>query len=460
MSTANKTPFGAFCIAAAGSGDGKTTISLALMRAIAKRGLTVQPFKCGPDYIDPSFHNFACHRKSRNLDSWMIGAEEVKKSFASASADADFAVIEGVMGMFDGAKPGKLEGSTAKIAILTDTPVILVVNCKGMAGSIAAIVKGFTEFCPQIRVIGVIANKVGSPGHAEILRQSLDLAQLPPLLGYFLRNEKWKMPERHLGLVPFAENSLPDQWFEQLAEAAEEYCDLDKIISLAQIPRPTTPKIEPQKTRVRLALALDNAFHFYYEDNLDMLRRLGVKLIPFSPLHDTKLPPDIDGIYLGGGFPEMFAAELERNTEMRQNIKKFHQEEGFIYAECGGFMYLSESITGDNGQQHNMCGLVPGHTTMTGRLRSLGYRKAQSINETFFGPAGTIFRGHEFHWSDIEYNQETTPLWQVCKVDSTEQSPAGYQEKNLFASYIHLHFASNPTAIETLVENLAKAQKQ
>ncbi len=389
-----------------------------------------------------------------------MGENEVKESFSRNCAEADFAIIEGVMGMFDGARPGRLEGSTAKIALLTQTPVILVVNCRGMAGSIAATVKGYTEFCRQIKVIGVIANKTGSAGHADILREALELAGLPPLLGHFPRNEKWKMPERHLGLVPFAENTLPDQWFEQLAEAAEEYCDLERIVSLSQLPRPASPPATHREKRVRLAYALDDAFHFYYEDNLDLLRGLGVELIPFSPLCDHTLPDGINGVLLGGGFPEIFAAELDKNTAMRQAIRDFHAAGGFIYAECGGFMYLSESITDDAGKTHQMCGLVPGHTAMTGRLRSLGYREARSLEDSLWGAAGTLLRGHEFHWSDITFERQVTPLWQAARADGGESHPAGYRDGNLYASYIHLHFASNPAAVAKLVENLVKARRQ
>ena len=454
MAIAKQRPFGAFCVAAAGSGEGKTTISLALMRALTRRGLTVQPFKCGPDYIDPSFHDFACRRKSRNLDDWMMGENEVKKSFAVNTSDADCAVIEGVMGLFDGAQPGQLQGSTANIALLTDTPVILAVNCRGMAGSIAATVKGYAEFCPRLRVIGVIANRTGSDSHADILRQALELAGLPPLLGHLPRNEAWKMPERHLGLVPFAENTLPDPWFEKLADAVEQYCDLDRIIELVQLPRPVVPTLTVRSPQARLAIALDEAFHFYYADNLDCLRRHGIETVPFSPLRDIALPPDIDGVYLGGGFPEMFAAELEGNESMRTALRDFHAAGNFIYAECGGFMYLSENITDATGATRKMCGLLPGRTTMNGRLRSLGYREARTVADTPFGPAGTTWRGHEFHWSDIEYTGTVMPLWHIAAADGRNLGGTGVRDHQLFASYIHLHFSSNPEATAGLADYL------
>ena len=447
--------FSALCIAGTSSGDGKTTVTLAMLRALARRKLTVQPFKCGPDYIDPTFHNIAAHRNSRNLDCWMMGAEQVKKSFAGGIADTDCAVIEGVMGMFDSAAPGSLEGSTAEVAALLDVPVILTVNCRGMAGSIAAIVKGYTEFCDKVKVIGVIANMAGSETHAAILRRALELANLPPLLGYLPRNENWALPERHLGLVPFIENEKSDEWFEQLGEAAEQYFDLDRILALCRM-----KKLEPLKktsvpARLRLAVARDEAFHFYYQDNLDILRENGFELVNFSPIHDHRLPDNIKGIYLGGGFPEVFAAELEKNSSMRQAIKNFAADGGAIYAECGGFMYLTEKLTDNAGNSMAMCGIIPALTFMGTRLGSFGYREAKTCKDSFFGQAGTILRGHEFHWSDTEFTAPVEPLWLTRgSHPEAEWSPCGYHSGNVCASYIHLHLASNPAAVAAMLQHL------
>ncbi len=442
------TGFSALCIAGTSSGDGKTTVTLALLRALVKRKLAVQPFKCGPDYIDPTFHNIAAHRHSRNLDCWMMGAEQVKQSFANGIIDTDCAVIEGVMGMFDSAAPGSLEGSTAEIAALLEVPVILTVNCRGMAGSIAAIVKGYTEFCDNVKVIGVIANMVGSETHAAILRQALELAKLPPLLGYLPRNEKWALPERHLGLVPFIENEKSDEWFEQLGEAAEKYFDIDHIVELCRMAKiqPAPKTLLPAKAR--LAIAMDEAFHFYYQDNLDILQENGFELINFSPIHDERLPDNIQGIYLGGGFPEVFAAELERNTRMRQALKDFAGNGGIIYAECGGFMYLTEKLTDNAGHSMAMCGIIPAHTYMGNRLGSFGYREVKTCKDSCWGPAGTLFRGHEFHWSDAEFTAQMAPLWlKKGSHAGDEWSPCGYHSNNVCASYIHLHFASNRHAV-------------
>lgn len=447
--------FSALCIAGTSSGDGKTTVTLALLRALVRRKLTVQPFKCGPDYIDPTFHNIAAHRYSRNLDCWMMGAEQVEKSFASGIADVDCAVIEGVMGMFDSAAPGSLEGSTAEVAVLLDVPVILTVNCRGMAGSIAAIVKGYTEFCDKVKVIGVIANMTGSETHAAILRRALELANLPPLLGWLPRNEKWALPERHLGLVPFIENEKSDEWFEQLGEAAEQYFDIDRILALCRTEKIKPPQKASYPAKLRLAVAEDEAFHFYYQDNLDILRENGFELVNFSPIHDPRLPDNIQGIYLGGGFPEVFAAELEQNSGMRQAIKDFAANGGAIYAECGGFMYLTEKLTDNAGKAMAMCGIIPAHTFMGDRLGSFGYREAKTCKDSFFGPAGTVFRGHEFHWSDIEFNCRAEPLWLTKgSHPEAEWSSCGYHAGNVCASYIHLHFASNQAAIASMLHNL------
>lgn len=445
--------FNSICLAAVGSGSGKTTISLALMRAFLLRGLAVQPFKCGPDYIDPAFHALAARRNSRNLDCWMMGEVGVKESFSRASADADCAVIEGVMGLFDGAEPGKLTGSTAEVAIVTGSPVVLIIDCRGMAGSIAAVVKGCCEFNPQLRVIGVIANKTGSERHAQILRESLSCAGLPPLLGHFPRDERWIMPERHLGLVPCEENRLPESWFEGLAAAAEEHCDLDQLLRLSLIPRPEQPDKIPVSSGARLAVARDEAFSFYYEDNLELLRSAGLDLVEFSPLRDQALPDNINAVYLGGGFPEMFAADLSANTAMRESIRNFGENDGIILAECGGFMYLAESLTDVDGRTYSMCGLVPGQAVMTGRLHTLGYREAVVVADGLFGEAGTLWRGHEFHWSEMRMPDATSPLWRCRGTGGGEWHDSGYRRKNIYAGYIHLHFSSNPE----MAVRLAKA---
>lgn len=453
----SKSEINAVCLAGTSSGDGKTTVTLALLRALYRRGLAVQPFKCGPDYIDPTFHNIACKEISRNLDCWMMGKEQVMKSFANATAGKNCAVVEGVMGLFDSSKPGSLEGSTAETASVLGIPVILVINCRGMAGSIAAMVKGYSEFCRDLKVIGVIANKVGSKNHARILSEALDSAGMPPLLGYLKRNEKWTLPERHLGLVPFVENEKSEQWFDELADEAEKCFDIEKIIELSQITvNGTVTKIKNTDIRARLALARDEAFHFYYEDNLDMLRESGIELLEFSPLHDKALPENIGGIYIGGGFPEAFAEKLAENSSMRKNIKAFAEKGGIIYAECGGFMYLSSCLHRD-GKKYDMCGVIPAEIHMGQRLRSLGYREVKTCSDTFLGPAGTIMRGHEFHWSGEESTERVASAFLYRTVSQNEYSEeCGYANKNVLASYIHLHWASFPEAVQNFSKALSE----
>ncbi len=449
--------FSAFCVAGTGSGDGKTTVTLGLLRALATRGVRVQPFKCGPDYIDPTFHNIATGQLSRNLDGWMMGTEQVEKSFAAASAGKSCAVVEGVMGLFDSSRPGTLKGSTAEICLTLELPVVLVVNARGMAGSIAAIAKGYAEFHPELKVAGVVANKVGSDNHARILKEALDMAGMPPLLGYLKRNDKWILPERHLGLVPSTENPKTGEWFDALASEAEQCFEIDKILELSRIDRPVFARDKvPVTADARLAVARDEAFHFYYEDNLNALRENGVELIEFSPLRDQLLPDNIGGIYIGGGFPESFAGELENNQAMREAIREFADMGGIVYAECGGFMYLAEKIIAD-GQTYEMCGVVPAEIDMGKQLRFLGYREVKTCCDSFFGPAGTVMRGHEFHWSSEVFTGKEHPAFHFRTASQSGFSgECGYINNNVLASYIHLHWASCPQVLKKFTASLCR----
>ncbi len=442
--------FSAFCIAATHSGSGKTTITLALLRALQRCGLKVQPFKCGPDYIDPGFHQQAAGRESINLDTWMMGEKGVKESFARACTGREIAVLEGVMGLFDGFSASSLVGSSADCARLLNLPVILVVDAKGMAGSIAPLVKGFCGFHNEVKIAAVIANNVGSESHTKILQDALAQADLPPLLGGLPKNPEWELKERHLGLTPFLENKKSAAWFESLADAVEKFVDIDKLLELTKIKRPELSQRSSQPVtdnKVRLALARDSAFHFYYPDNLYLLRQAGFEIVEFSPLTDKSLPEGTRMVMLGGGFPEMFAAELAANQEMRQAIKDFADNDGFIYAECGGFMYLGESLTNSAGETFPLCGVIPGDSKMTPKLRSLGYREVTTLAETPFGPVDTTMRGHEFHWSEMELQQSCPPLYRQQSRRGGEKL-CGVHVRNVFASYIHLHFISTPQVIQ------------
>ncbi|MDD5697954.1 MAG: cobyrinate a,c-diamide synthase [Victivallaceae bacterium] len=444
--------FSSFCIAGSSSGDGKTTVAVALLRALYRRGLSVQPFKCGPDYIDPTFHRIACKRQGRNLDAWMMGPEAVRVAFANACVDADCAVVEGVMGLFDGAAPDALEGSTAQIAALVNSGIILTVNARGLGGSIAALVKGYAEFDRNTRIIGVIANQVGSEKHAALLAAALRAADLPPLLGFLPRNAAWELPERHLGLVPFTENVKDAAWFDGLADAAEQYFNIDLILRLSRVSKPAGIEF-PVRNRPKfsMGLAMDQAFHFYYPDNLELLERRGFELVPFSPLTAKALPENCAALYVGGGFPEEFAAGLAANIPLRRAVKAFS---GTILAECGGYMYLSEALNG-----HEMCGAIPARTVMGGSLRALGYRRAETRQDSFLGPAGVLVRGHEFHWSDID-ESNLPPAWHCARADGSPVGDCGFGSKNIIAGYIHIHFASNPEIADNWYDYIEQENKR
>lgn len=438
-----KTSFHAFCIASTQSGGGKTTVSLALMAALAAQGKHVQAFKCGPDYIDPSFHRQATGRPSFNLDTWMMGKEGVRAQWARHAYGADVAVCEGVMGLFDGRTPESLEGSTADCALVLGLPVLLVVQARGMAASIAAVVRGFSRLNPDLNVAGVIANGVGSESHAAILRKALSHHGLPPLVGAFPKNGSWTLPERQLGLVPAEEEAKQKSWFSQLAEAARNHVDWEMLMSLTETVRPEPPETAARQMafRGRLAVARDNAFCFYYEDNLEHLRNMGWETVFFSPLEDRAIPENTDALYLGGGYPETFAERLEHNRPMRESIRRFAREGGEIFAECGGYMYLCHELVLPNGTVKKMCGVIDGTASMGQKLRSLGYREALLETPTPFRLAFTRARGHEFHWSRIELHRPYPPLYSVTGKDGNT-SREGVADGNVRAGYIHLYWGA------------------
>lgn len=443
--------FRSFCIAGTHSGVGKTTITLGLLAALRGRGLKVQPFKCGPDYIDAGHHTMAAGRTSRNLDTWMMGEEAVRSSFARASHNADAAVVEGVMGLFDGASSQSEEGSTAHVCRLLNMPVILVVDARAMARSIAALVHGFTSFDAELRVVGVIANRVGSESHAAILRDSLESAGLPPLLGALPKADNWAMDERHLGLVTAAESGDRQAWFHALAEGIEKHVDLDRLLAQSTANHPMTndaPQAQMTNDQFpRMGIACDEAFQFYYEDNLDRLRQHGVDIVPFSPLHDSALPPGLAGLYIGGGYPELHGERLSANHAMRNAVRAFADNGNPIYAECGGLMYLCEVLRDQRGREWAMCGVLPACTRMESRLRRLGYVEAETLHDGMFGPRGTRIRGHEFHWSHLlSMEDDVAPAFSTRSARDSACSQTGLKRGNVWASYVHVHLASNPEA--------------
>jgi cobyrinic acid a,c-diamide synthase len=444
-------------IAGSGSGVGKTSLTLGLARWLARQGLRVQTFKVGPDFLDPSYLAMASGRTCYNLDGWMTSREYVRRLFARATADADVALVEGVMGMFDGASPRTLEGSTAEIAQWLAAPVLLVVNAHGAARSLAATVKGFAEFEPGVRVAGVVANQGGSPHHRAWLAESFSQAATVPLLGMLPRGSLPALPSRHLGLVA-AEQANLGQGIDQLADACGEHLNVPALVQLARsaesfdvddallAPRQATPA-----RKVRLGIARDEAFHFYYPDNLEALADAGAEWVPFSPLGDAGLPADLDGLYLGGGYPEAHATRLADNRSMLADVRQFAASGRPIYAECGGLMYLGRMLTCLDGARHAMAGVLPIETAMLEKLKLLGYAEVAWAADSLWGAAGQLARGHEFHYSEITAEPGPADGWQPAyTVRRTRAEPArgGFLRNRVLAGYVHLHWASRPEAID------------
>jgi cobyrinic acid a,c-diamide synthase len=450
-----------FVIAAPASGSGKTTVTLALLAALRRRGLEVAPFKVGPDFIDPGHHAAASGRPSRNLDPWMCGTDEVRHSFAVGGAGAEVAVIEGVMGLFDGVAGGSEEGSTAAIAKLLNAPVILVIDAKGQARSVAALIKGFAEFDPDLDVAGVILNRVASPRHAELLRAAhASVADLPPLLGVLSRESQVALPERYLGLVTAEAAPENAVFYERLAEWFEAGVDVEQLLNCRSGLKSVLVhdrRLEPAAAtpdRVRIAVARDEAFSFCYPENLERLEAAGAEIEFFSPLRNGHLPPGISGIYLPGGYPELYAPQLAANLPLLQAIRTAASAGMPIYAECGGLIYLSGGVSGttvDNFQP--FVALFPAAARMLPQRKALGYRQIIFRFDTILGPAGTMARGHEFHYSEVAIAAEVPRSYAVSRGDGQVLEDEGYVLNNVLASYVHLHFASNPTLAAGLVQS-------
>lgn len=456
----------AVVIAGAGSGVGKTSIALGVAAALRRRGLRVQPFKVGPDFLDPTYLSRAAGRTCYNLDGWMTRREYVLDLFADVAADADVAIIEGVMGLFDGASATSIEGSTAEIAAWLGAPVVLVVNAHGVARSLAAMVAGFASFEPGVRIAGVIANQAGTSRHGEWLAQSLAAAQLPPLVGCVPRGALPALASRHLGLVSADAHVLPDEAMAALADAVERHVDLDRLLSAApplavagvNAPPPAAAAPHLQSaSRLRLGLARDEAFHFYYPDNLEMFAARGVEWVEFSPLSDRALPAGLAGLYIGGGYPEVHARRLAANATMLGSVRDFAASGRPIYAECGGLMYLARSIRTLDGELPVLTGVLPIDTAMLPRLRTLGYVEATTVGASLLGAAGCTVRGHEFHYSEVVADDSTAAGFEPAyrAVRRREQggagTPEGWRRGNVLAGYVHVHFASCPWAADWFV---------
>lgn len=447
-----------FVLAGTGSGVGKTTFTIGLMKALQEKGKNVQGFKCGPDYIDPTYHTAVTGRVSRNIDSWMFSHEAVRDIVARASKDADVAIIEGVMGFYDGKSPLSDAGSAAEISVVTESPVILIVNCASMARSVAAVVKGFQLLSDKPNIVGVIANQVGSVGHYEIAKAAIEQECGIPVIGYLKREADIDIPSRHLGLIPAIERGDLDTFFEKLGALMAETIDLDLLLSLTKAPvleEKGQLFIEEPQQDVCIAVAKDAAFNFYYEENLALLRAKGATLQYFSPLANEPVPAEADGLYIGGGFPEEFAETLAQNDMAKQSIREAIHKGLPTLAECGGFMYCTEAITNSSGERYEMLGVIPGEVSMQTKLAALGYREIFGTEGNFLIGANEEAKGHEFHYS--KYNGEhATPAYETK--GRFGKKLEGYNVNNLVAGYTHFHFVSNPQLVDNWITACKKVK--
>ncbi|KUO49747.1 MAG: cobyrinic acid a,c-diamide synthase [Desulfitibacter sp. BRH_c19] len=432
-------------IAGVQSGVGKTTVTLGLLSALKRRGIRVQPFKVGPDYIDTGLHYHAAGLKSHNLDSWMGSEEVVKSIFIKNAQEAELAIIEGVMGLFDGAKGERLKGSSAHVALTLGVPVVLVVNVKGMARSCVALVKGYKEYVQGLNLKGVILNNAGSAYYKTVLTAALQEELGVKVLGCLSRNNKITMPERHLGLLPAEENSELNYAINLMADLVEQEVDIDGLLEIAKNAGPMEFKWTGQKLykNVTIGVAKDQAFTFYYQDSLDYLQELGAKLVYFSPLKDSSIP-DVDGLYIGGGFPEIFIKELSENQAMINSLHNADKRSLPIFAECGGFMYLTKKVVDFEGNSWPGVGLIPAQVKMTNRLAALGYVKATALKKSIFAEVGDEVKGHEFHYSAMSGIGEGDSAFSLVGGKGADLRRDGYAKENLMASYVHLHLRSNP----------------
>lgn len=404
------------------------------MAALCKK-YRVQPFKVGPDFIDPGHHTRICDRASRNLDSFIMGEKGVIETFRRASADADFSIIEGVMGLYDGLDSTEI-ASTAHVAKILDVPVLLVIDARGVSRSLAAVVKGFFEF-DNVNIQGIILNNVGSERHVKLVRDSLTSAGINiPIIGALPKNKDISIPSRHLGLHMASENTLN---VKLLSDLIEKHIDMEAVNNIANAYTPPYVELkEPEETfNVRVGIAQDSAFCFYYQDSLDALKRQGADIVFFSPMSDDL--PQVDGLYLGGGYPELYAKELEV-SRTREQIKKAADYGMPIYGECGALMYLNETLTTD--RTYRMAGILGAGSRMTDKLQGLGYTEAQVVSDSPLARKGTIIRGHEFHYSVTECDRDASFAYRLKRGKGINDGKDGLMEHNTLASYMHTHPAA------------------
>jgi cobyrinic acid a,c-diamide synthase len=445
-----------FLIAGTASGVGKTTVTLAILAAMRRRGLVAQPFKGGPDFLDTGHHTRIAGRTARNLDTWMLSREANEEVLRQNAEGADAVVVEGMMGLFDGKDGATETGSSAEIAKLLKLPVVLVLDASKSARSIAAVVLGFEHFDRELPLAGIILNRVASERHFRMLETAILSACQTPILGWLPREPLISIPERHLGLRTAEESEDHEQQLDRLAALAEEHLNLDALLSLeCGLDLEQAPSLrETPKTTVRIGVARDRAFCFYYEDNLDLLRQHGAEIVSFSPLLDASLPSDLDALYLGGGYPELYAQQLSANTSMLSSIRNFAASDRPVYAECGGMIYLSQRLTAADGTAHNMASVLPLAMEMTSKLVRFGYVTVELTQDCLLGTRGTVLRGHSFHYSRVTNAPTISTSYCVQYSLSGQQEEEGYSLGNVLASYVHLHFRTAPAVAQHMVEQI------
>jgi cobyrinic acid a,c-diamide synthase len=446
-------------VAGTASSVGKTSITLGLLAALRRRGLVVQPFKVGPDFIDPGLHAVASGRASYNLDGWMCGRDAVLDTVARRAADADVAIVEGVMGCFDGVDATSDAGSTAQVAKWLGAPVVLVIDANAQARSAAATVFGFERFDPALNVAAVIVNRVGGDTHARAVTEAIRGTCRAVPVGAIPRDDGSAIPERYLGLVTAAEGVLDAARLARMADVVERGVDLDRLLGLASSRALAVTPAFVSRPRATIGVARDRAFQFYYADNLERLREAGAELIDWSPLADDE-PPDVDGLYFGGGYPELHAHRLADNATLRKSVRRFVLDEHRpVYAECGGLMYLGESLEDADGRVHEMVGVLPARVTMRPPRMSLGYVDVTFTVSTPLGSAGTVARGQEFHFSTLSSVPASVPRAYSVAVPGGALREEGFLVERALISYVHLHFASNPALARSFVDACAAARR-
>ncbi|MBI5417577.1 cobyrinate a,c-diamide synthase [Candidatus Poribacteria bacterium] len=447
------------------SGVGKTTLVLGIMLALKKRGYSIQPFKVGPDYIDPTYHTEITGRACRNLDTWIIPGEVILELFARQADNVDISIIEGVMGLYDGIKD-KDEGSTAYLAKLINSPVILILDASSMSRSAAAMVLGYKEFDKQIDLRGVILNNIGSENHYNIIKNAIEKNTKIHVLGFLPKEKDMALSERHLGLIPAYEKKVFNNFNEKLLNLIEKNIDIDKLIKISKNTKKfpkfnkTIFKKRQIEKKVNIAIARDKAFNFYYEDSLDILKNLGANLIEFSPMNDKKLPYNIDGIYIGGGFPELYASILAKNNGLKKEIYDNAKNGLPIYAECGGLMYLTKELIDFTKKKFSMVGVFNASVNMANSKRALGYVEVKTLKNNILSSVGDENRAHVFHWSYLDAVPAKTEYSYALVRNDEPVSFDGLIYKNVLASYVHIHFASNIKFAENFIESCMKYKKR